>query len=1070
MATPVYGNLKEFQPENELFSSYLERVELFFDANDIVDEKKVAVFLSVVGSKTYSLLRNLLAPDLPSTKTLAALVGTLKNHFEPKPLVIAERFHFHQRTQNVGESIAEYIAELRRLTTYCQYGNHLEEALRDRLVCGLRSVHTQKKLLAIEDLTLAKAVKIAQGEEAADRNSQVLKRTEPTVNEVNEVASHKACGRCGRTSHDPKDCYYRNATCYNCGKRGHIAEVCRSGKIPRPRQAASPRARPSPKNMREARKPQYGTKYVAAAKDDHDELSVEDNDQEFLPLHAVGGSTTPPYKVPLVINDVVHTMELDTGASVTLMSETECHKLFPEATLRESSVLLRTYSGDRLPVVGEMDVRVQYGQQIQDLVLTVVTGNGPSLLGRNWLAHIVLDWREIRAVNSHPVGTLQYLLDKYNDIFTDELGTVKSHVAKLHMKADEQPRFFKARTVPYALRNAIEDELDRLEREGILEKVTHSEWATPVVAVPKPDGTVRLCGDFKVTVNQAMKVDQYPIPTAQDLYATLAGGKKFSKIDLSQAYLQMELDPESQKYCTINTHRGLYQFTRLPFGIASAPATFQKMMDTILQGISGTICYMDDILVTGATEEEHLRNLEEVFRRLQAHGIRVKKGKCRFLHDSVDYLGHRVDAEGLRPLPDKVEAIEKAPLPQDVHQLRSFLGLLSYYRKFLPNLAAILQPLNDLLQKGKKWCWTAECSEAVKTARQLLTTSNVLVHYDPTLPLKLAADASSYGLGAVISHVMADGTEKPIAFASRSLSKSEKNYSQIDKEALGLIYGVRKFHMYLYGRKFTLVTDHKPLTTILGPKKGVPAIAAARLQRWAILLGAYSYDIEFRSTREHGNADALSRLPLPGGANERPSETRLCNVRQIEMLPLTAQEIKLATRRDPILSKVVSHSLRGWPNHVPKVLQPYRDRVAELSVEDGCLLWGGRVVIPGSLKETVLAELHKEHMGVSRMKCTCPWSCLVEGNGQGYRSSGEVLSGLPGREASSGNCTLTPLGLAKPAMATDSHRFRGPIFGQVLPDSCRCTLQMGRSHRNVANHHSSDDHGVETDLCYTWHT
>ena len=193
----------------------------------------------------------------------------------------------------------------------------------------------------------------------------------------------------------------------------------------------------------------------------------------------------------------------------------------------------------------------------------------------------------------------------------------------------------------------------------------------------------------------------------------------------------------------------------------------------------------------------------------------------------------------------------------------------------------------------------------------------------------------------------ADGTEKPIAFASRSLSKSEKNYSQIDKEALGLIYGVRKFHMYLYGRKFTLVTDHKPLTTILGPKKGVPAIAAARLQRWAILLGAYSYDIEFRSTREHGNADALSRLPLPGGANERPSETRLCNVRQIEMLPLTAQEIKLATRRDPILSKVVSHSLRGWPNHVPKVLQPYRDRVAELSVEDGCLLWGGRVVIPG---------------------------------------------------------------------------------------------------------------------------
>jgi predicted O-methyltransferase YrrM len=178
---------------------------------------------------------------------------------------------------------------------------------------------------------------------------------------------------------------------------------------------------------------------------------------------------------------------------------------------------------------------------------------------------------------------------------------------------------------------------------------------------------------------------------------------------------------------------------------------FQKMMDTILQGIPGTICYVDDILVTGATEEEHLRNLEEVFHLLQDHNIRVKKEKCRFLQNSVDYLGHRVDAEGLRPLPDKLEAIVKAPLPQDVHQLRSFLGLLSYYRKFLSNLAAVVQSLNDLLQKGKKWCWSAKCSEAVRRARELLTRSDVLVHYDRTLPLKLAADASPYGLGAVIS-------------------------------------------------------------------------------------------------------------------------------------------------------------------------------------------------------------------------------------------------------------------------------------------------------------------------------
>ena len=290
-------------------------------------------------------------------------------------------------------------------------------------------------------------------------------------------------------------------------------------------------------------------------------------------------------------------------------------------------MLLRTYSGDCLPVVGEMDVWVQYGQQAQDLV---VTRNSPSLLGRNWLAHIVLDWREIRAVNSHPVATLPYLLDKYNAYLL--MSWAQCQIA---YEADDSSKLGRYHT---ALRNGIEDKLDCLEHEGILEKVTHSEWATPIVAVPKPDGKVRLCGDFKVTVNQAMKVDQYPIPTAKNLCATLAGRKKFSKIDSSQAYLYRWSWTRSRKSIAPSTpiegYISLHDFHL-------APAMFQKMMDTILQGIPGTIYYMDDILVTGATEEEHLRNLEEVFRWLQAHGIRVKKGKCRFLHDSVDYMGHR---------------------------------------------------------------------------------------------------------------------------------------------------------------------------------------------------------------------------------------------------------------------------------------------------------------------------------------------------------------------------------------------------------------------------------------------
>ncbi len=209
------------------------------------------------------------------------------------------------------------------------------------------------------------------------------------------------------------------------------------------------------------------------------------------------------------------------------------------------------------------------------------------------------------------------------------------------------------------------EELDRLEKEGILVRVSSSEWATPIVPVPKGDGRIRLCGDYKVTVNSSLEVDQYPLPKPDELFASLAGGKRFTKLDLTQAYQQMPLQLESQKLVVINTHQGLYCYTRLPFGIAPAPAVFQRTMDTILQGLPHVLCFIDDILITGPTEEEHLQNLENVLKRLQHHRVTVKQRKCAFMQVAVDYLGHRVDAEGLHTSSQKVEAIQRAPLPRN---------------------------------------------------------------------------------------------------------------------------------------------------------------------------------------------------------------------------------------------------------------------------------------------------------------------------------------------------------------------------------------------------------------------
>ena len=231
----------------------------------------------------------------------------------------------------------------------------------------------------------------------------------------------------------------------------------------------------------------------------------------------------------------------------------------------------------------------------------VVEGNDPSLFGRNWLKAIQLNWKYIKHISTE----LEALLQKYSVLFKDELGTMIGLKARLTVKPDAVPKACRARPAPYGLREAMEKDLARLERQGVIEKVSYSDWATPIVPVPKSDGSIRLCGDFKVTLNPVLQVDQHPIPEPEDLLTALAGGKSFSKLDLSQAYQQMLLEPEDRKYTTINTHQGLYQYTRLPFGIASAPAIFQQTMEKILQGIPRVVCYIDDVLVTGKDHHEH---------------------------------------------------------------------------------------------------------------------------------------------------------------------------------------------------------------------------------------------------------------------------------------------------------------------------------------------------------------------------------------------------------------------------------------------------------------------------------
>ena len=626
---------------------------------------------------------------------------------------------------------------------------------------------------------------------------------------MNKLKRSYVCWRCAKPNHSPDVCRFKEAVCHGCKQKGHIIRACKKRKYTGvPQQGAA--------------------RYVVDCSEETTATTNEEDDTLGIYSAVRQSNKTKPVVVSVSLEGIDCEMHVDTGATVSLVSKAFYKERFPHVPLENTEIELKAYAGHKIPVCGQINVSVSYQEQTGVLPLVVVDGDGPPLLGRNWLNKIKLDWHKIFVVNkSESVSSVSCVLNRHQAVFKPGLGTIKGHRADIRIKDGVSPVFCKARPVPYAVKEKVDREIERLEHEGVIKKVESTEWASPIVCVPKRNGTIRICGDFKVSVNPVLISNPYPLPNAEDLFATLAGGRIFSQLDLSNAYQQLELTEESQKYLTINTHKGVYAYQRLTFGIATAPSIFQAVMDQILQGMANVVCYLDDILIASSTEEEHLATLDEVLSRLEKYGVVVNQSKCEFRTSSVEYLGHRIDEDGLHPLKDKIAAIVDAPSPTNVTELRAYLGLINYYAKLMSNRATMLKPLHNLLRAGEKWVWSDECESVFQESKTELLTNRVLVHYDSKRALKLDCDASQYGVGAVLSHVMDNGEERPIAFASRSLTKSETNYAQLEKEALAMIFGVKKFHKYLYGRSFTLVTDHRPLVTILGPTKAVPPLAAA---------------------------------------------------------------------------------------------------------------------------------------------------------------------------------------------------------------------------------------------------
>ena len=986
MAASYIGSVGPYIEEEEEFDDYCGRVEVFMIANAIKDDVKVATFLTIVGPKLYKLIQNLISPKKPKEAEYDDIIQVLKNHYKPKVITIFERYKFYNRKQEVGESVSQFVAGIRAAAHTCDFGDRLNEMLRDRLVVGIRDEGTQRALLTETGLTFNKAIEVANAREAAAKDVKEMGKSS-SINLVNNrnnfsnkpkpnfqtkpnfqsktsfqnknSAPKSQCNGCGG-KHWKKDCPFKGAECHNCRQIGHIKKMCFSNKS----------------NKYETKNNQ--THNIAPNSSYDDEYAKIEEYDHYIYANSCNTKPSQPILVPVEVNKVKTNMELDTGATRSLISMETYQKLWPNKSerpqLEPCDDKLRVYGGSLLPISGQISVNFKHvpSNCEKKVVLIVVDKSGPNLLGRDILKQFKLLDCQINSVADPDAKFSEDIKSEFPNLFKNDLGCFKEKKFSIKVNEDVKPVYCKPRVIPYTLRTKVEKELERLQEEGAISPITHSNWAAPIVPVLKSDNSIRICGDYRLTANKAAVTDCYPIPKIDSLFACLAGGKYFSKLDMSQAYAQLELEEKSKPYTVINTSKGLFKYNRLCFGISSAPGIFQRAMEDLLKGVPGVLCYLDDILVCGSTEGEHLERLKVVLAKLQEAGLRLRLDKCSFKVAQVSYLGYVIDASGIHPAKDKVRAIVEAPVPKDKKQLQSYLGIFNFYRRFVSNCSTILEPLNMLLRDGVDWKWTEDQDNAFKVSKTSLLNSNALVHFDTQLPITIISDSSAYGVGAVLCHSVA-GQERPVTFASRTLNKAERNYSQLEKEALAIVFALKKFHNYVWGQpSIKIVTDHKPLLGLFSPDKPIPPMASGRIQRWALMLQAYNLKFVHRSGALLGTADALSRLPLPVTEESVPIPSEWTNlINFLDHAPITASDIKNASRNDAVLSKVIKYCEIGWPQNVnedQEEIVPYFRRKNELSVEGGCLLWGYRVIIPAKYQSSIIAELHGGHVGVARMK------------------------------------------------------------------------------------------------------
>ena len=703
----------------------------------------------------------------------------------------------------------------------------------------------------------------------------------------------------------------------------------------------------------------------------------------------------------IAINGFDVEMLWDSGASISVMSE-ECWKMIGSPILIDSRIRLSgVFSKEDEKPLGSVKLIAEWNKKRRELNVIIVKKILPSFIGGvDTMKQFGMELKEINNIDAALVKNrftdadrLKFALEIFKCEKKSKFGRIISEFSSIFMASRFDLGYTKVisheittagppilqnpRRQPMHLENKIEELIQNLLESGVVRRC-QSPWNSPLVIVGKPDGSIRMCLDFR-QLNAVTEKYSFPMPDMQLLLDCLSKSKIFSSIDLGQAYYQVELHENSQIKTAFSTKEGQFCFNRLPFGLSTAPATFQKLMHQILEGLifKGVVVYLDDILIYAQNQEEHDKLLYDVFTRIRDTGLRVNPEKCSFYKKELNFIGHTVSEKGVKTNKKKIAEIENASEPKSVTQLRSFLGLTNYYRRFIKNYSIIAAPLYAATTGSEKQVmWNEACKNSFINLKKALCEAPVLEYPRSDRLFIIDTDASFGAIGAVLSQIREDGTEGVIAYGSRHLTTHEMGYCVTRKELLALHEFIVYFRQYLYGKKFIARTDHKALTFMNTTKKPI----SPQFQTWMANLSEYNFDLQYRKGEDHGNADGMSRLNYTMCAqcqteHNDAKETK-CRTRYINSLQGSSNMIEIIRRKqseDKIIAEIKDH-LNGSVAHLS--FETISSRIfkflEKLQVQDDLLMieTDGIIatVVPEEYVETLINHFHIElcHLGIKK--------------------------------------------------------------------------------------------------------